>query len=41
VTVEKLNNEKNQVILKTVDKDGKPFNPKTAIQTVYNQMVPF
>jgi hypothetical protein len=32
VTVEKLSNEKNQVILKIVDKNGKPFNPRTAIQ---------
>ncbi|MEO6070978.1 MAG: hypothetical protein ABIN57_08625 [Chitinophagaceae bacterium] len=32
VTVEKLGDGKNQVFLKIVDKNGKPFNPKTAIQ---------
>jgi hypothetical protein len=32
VTVEKIGDEKNQVIFKLVDKNGKPFNPKTAIQ---------
>ena len=32
VTVEKIGNEKNQVILKMVVKNGKPFNPKTTIQ---------
>lgn len=33
VTVEKISGEKNQVILKIVDKNDKPFNPKTAIQS--------
>jgi hypothetical protein len=32
VTVEKIGDDKNQVILKIVDKNGKAFNPKTAIQ---------
>lgn len=32
VTVEKIGVDKNQVILKIVDKNGKPFNPKTMIQ---------
>ncbi len=32
VTVEKISNSENQVQLKIVDKNGKPFNPKTAIQ---------
>lgn len=32
VTVVQKSTEKNEVILKMVDKNGKPFNPKTAIQ---------